>query len=201
MSNLNLSGHLEDFLKNDVRFLHLVFQDQVLCHVDLQFLTLQHSTLIHCKFQGIYFDSVQFQNCVFQNCQFVDCSFYHSVFQNNRFEQCDFVNVKWTLQNFSNDFFEDSLLKYSEMQKTNFKGLQFFTCKFFDWHNSKGVYQDVHFQGCQFKNSSFRDQQLTNVDFSTSSLEETFLDILKLKNCVLTPSQGMDLLTYYGVLF
>ena len=36
---------------------------------------------------------------------------------------------------------------------------------------------------------------------SKHSLENTFLDINQLKNCKLTPSQGLELLSFYGITF
>lgn len=194
-------GHLDDFQENDDYFHHFFYENETLQSVDLQFLSVSSSHFKNCKFLDVYFYQVNLSKCHFENCQFLNTSFANCTMESNQFESCEFVNLKWFDGKDYKSKYLHTLWKYVEMHEFSFDMSYFEDCDFIQNDILKCRYHDVNFSLCRFTDSNYRLCPCFDVNFSTSFLKDTYFDINSFKNCILTPSQGLELLAFYEILF
>lgn len=120
-----------------------------------------------------------------QNCQFRHCTFDQVNFEQVRFANCTFINCKFL----TTSFFE-CVMERNKVED----------CDFLESMILISVLRDVVFSVSQFERSELK-SSFQDSNFSTSILKDTYLDLTNLKNCILTPSQGLELLLFYGISF
>lgn len=198
---MNQLSSLEALVLNEDNFVRCIFKEEVIDKKSISFLNVQYSSFHRCKFIDIDFQNIYLENCEFSDCQFINSSFSDCLLKKDKFLNCEFVNMKWIKGRILDSSFYQTLFKYFDFHKFLFEQIFFEECDFLE-----SQILDCHLTNCFFKlscleKSKFYSCSLKKVDLSTSQLKNTYLDIKKLKECILTPSQGLDLLLFYGIVF
>lgn len=194
-------GHLIDLKSNDEFFQNKIYENEELSDLDLHLLTIKGSVFRHCKFQNVTFEHLNLTKCVFEYCQFVDGSFYESKIVSTKFAHCDFVNMKWVKGKAFQSEFIQILWKYMDFHHFSFELVLFNDCDVIQGEFLECPFRDTQFQISRLYDTFFKSCFFCDVNFTTSTLKDTFLDVNGMKNCILTPSQGLDLLSFYGISF
>lgn len=189
-----------NFLLNEEDCQDIAFQGEKVEKRDLHFLNVYQCKFTNCVFSACIFESFNFSACTFVNCKFLDSSFFSCTMKKNYFLDCDFVNVKFTELNWKQNKFERAMFKYVEMRKNKLELETYDTCNLVSIESFEDQFFDVSFSLSHILMSSFQ-STFCDTNFNTSSIEDTFFDLKKFKNCFLTPSQGLELLKYYGITF
>jgi len=189
-----------DFMSNEMDCQSCSFQNEQIIDQDIRFMTVYDCQFTNVIFDHCIFEQVNFSRCKFINCKFLNSSYFECVMKSNFFLESDFIGIKMSQSNLEQNHYEKVLWKYGEMRKNTFQNEMYEECSFLSISIDNNQFFDDEFSSCHFVDAHLQ-STFQDVSFLTSSLENTFLDINQLKNCKLTPSQGLELLSFYGITF
>lgn len=189
-----------DFVNKELDCKSCEFYNDKIVNQDLRFMTVYHCLFTNVVFDHCIFNQVNFSKCKFVNCKFLNTSFFSCVLKSNLFLESDFIGEKMSESHIEQNQYEKVLWKYGEVRKNIFECETYEDCNFHSVLIDDNQFFDVNFSLCHFCDCHLQ-SKFQDVNFITSNLENTFLDVNQLKNCFLTPSQGLEILLFYGISF
>ena len=195
-----MMAKLNILCQNEDEFFEYSFWNEELLKEEAHFIHVRKCEFQNCVFDAVIFHEVNITECIFRNCKFLNTSFFSSTFQKNQFYDCDFVNSSFSESKLEQNKWFHSLFKYSEIKKVEMDVEVFENCDFIQTFLTNNKSRDVLFSVSRFDSCDLTGTFL-DTNFSSSILKDTKLSLTDLKNCILTPSQGLELLTYYGISF
>lgn len=191
---------LKELLLNQEYFQELQFENEKMLKEDVHYFNLVSCTIKNCCFEDIIFHQGNFCNCTFINCKFINTSFFNIKIEKNHFLDCDFLSCKFAESAFFQNNFENTLQKYHEMNKNKIDLDKYENCDIIESNYNDCIFQELKLDSNRFKKVNFQ-CSFIDTNFSNTSLKDCYFDIKGFKKCILTPSQGLELLSLYDISF